>query len=245
VTIYAGTTKVLSQSKSSSTDFAAFGTLPATAGFVRLSVDDGIRTRNYNNTADITLLYYDSSQQSWFGNAATGAAIFATGGNLSFRGAAASFADSAGVNVAIQFVNIGASGATEYRINAGQASFKLYQLDATAASATGKLLTVQAQNATGTTSTGGELRLQSGTGTTAAGALTLYAGATERARAEAGGLAIGGGAGSYGGGVGVVYLKTAPTLPSSNPTGGGVLYVDAGALKYRGSSGTVTTLGVA
>lgn len=29
------------------------------------------------------------------------------------------------------------------------------------------------------------------------------------------------------------------------PTGGGVLYVEAGALKYKGSSGTVTTLGVA
>lgn len=29
------------------------------------------------------------------------------------------------------------------------------------------------------------------------------------------------------------------------PTGGGVLYVEAGALKFKGSSGTVTTLGVA
>ena len=32
------------------------------------------------------------------------------------------------------------------------------------------------------------------------------------------------------------------TAPSSNPTGGGYLYVEAGALKYRGSSGTVTTI---
>ena len=32
------------------------------------------------------------------------------------------------------------------------------------------------------------------------------------------------------------------TIPSANPTGGGVLYVEAGALKYRGSSGTVTTI---
>ncbi len=30
---------------------------------------------------------------------------------------------------------------------------------------------------------------------------------------------------------------------SGNPSGGGLLYVEAGALKYRGSSGTVTTLG--
>lgn len=32
------------------------------------------------------------------------------------------------------------------------------------------------------------------------------------------------------------------TIPSANPVGGGVLYVEAGALKYRGSSGTITTI---
>lgn len=35
------------------------------------------------------------------------------------------------------------------------------------------------------------------------------------------------------------------TVPTANPTGGGVLYVEAGALKYRGSSGTITTIAVA
>jgi hypothetical protein len=33
--------------------------------------------------------------------------------------------------------------------------------------------------------------------------------------------------------------------PSANLTGGGIIYVEAGALKYRGSSGTITTLGPA
>lgn len=32
------------------------------------------------------------------------------------------------------------------------------------------------------------------------------------------------------------------TAPTANPTSGGVLYVESGALKYRGSSGTVTTI---
>lgn len=32
------------------------------------------------------------------------------------------------------------------------------------------------------------------------------------------------------------------TAPTANPTGGGVLYVESGALKYRGSSGTITTI---
>jgi hypothetical protein len=40
----------------------------------------------------------------------------------------------------------------------------------------------------------------------------------------------------------VIGLANASTNPSTNPTGGGVLYADAGALKWRGSSGTVTTI---
>jgi hypothetical protein len=35
------------------------------------------------------------------------------------------------------------------------------------------------------------------------------------------------------------------TAPAANLTGGGIIYVEAGALKYRGSSGTITTLGLA
>jgi hypothetical protein len=40
----------------------------------------------------------------------------------------------------------------------------------------------------------------------------------------------------------VIYIANAATVPASNPSGGGVLYVEGGALKYRGSSGTVTTI---
>lgn len=47
---------------------------------------------------------------------------------------------------------------------------------------------------------------------------------------------------TYGGGVGVFFLANAGTNPSSNPTGGGILYVNAGALTYRGSGGTVTVI---
>lgn len=42
----------------------------------------------------------------------------------------------------------------------------------------------------------------------------------------------------------VVHIANG-TAPSANLTGGGLLWVEGGALKYRGSSGTVTTLGVA
>jgi hypothetical protein len=43
----------------------------------------------------------------------------------------------------------------------------------------------------------------------------------------------------------VWFLGNAVAVPGSNPSGGGNLYVEAGALKYRGSAGTVTTLGAA
>jgi hypothetical protein len=48
--------------------------------------------------------------------------------------------------------------------------------------------------------------------------------------------------GSFGGGDGVIGIANRTTAPSSNPTGGGVLYADSGALKWRGSGGTVTTI---
>lgn len=48
----------------------------------------------------------------------------------------------------------------------------------------------------------------------------------------------------FGSGTGpLLAMQNCTAAPSTNPTTGGVLYVDAGALKYRGSSGTVTTLG--
>lgn len=31
-------------------------------------------------------------------------------------------------------------------------------------------------------------------------------------------------------------------VPSTNPSGGGVLYSEGGALKWRGSGGTITTI---
>lgn len=49
----------------------------------------------------------------------------------------------------------------------------------------------------------------------------------------------------FGNGAKVIGLANATTVPTINPTGGGVLYAEAGALKWRGSSGTVTTIAAA
>jgi hypothetical protein len=41
---------------------------------------------------------------------------------------------------------------------------------------------------------------------------------------------------------GMVLINNLTTAPTTNPSGGGFLYCEGGALKYRGSSGTVTTI---
>jgi hypothetical protein len=56
---------------------------------------------------------------------------------------------------------------------------------------------------------------------------------------------IGSATASLGGGVVVIGIADATTVPTTNPTGGGVLYSQGGSLKWRGSSGTVTTIAAA
>jgi hypothetical protein len=46
----------------------------------------------------------------------------------------------------------------------------------------------------------------------------------------------------FGEGHGVIAIANASVAPSVNPAGGGILYVEDGALKYRGSNGAVTTI---
>jgi hypothetical protein len=46
----------------------------------------------------------------------------------------------------------------------------------------------------------------------------------------------------FGNGRGVLAIHNASVAPSTNPAEGGILYVEGGALKYRGSNGTVTVI---
>jgi hypothetical protein len=46
----------------------------------------------------------------------------------------------------------------------------------------------------------------------------------------------------FGRGEGVIAIANATLAPSVSPAGGGILYVEEGSLKYRGSSGTITTI---
>jgi len=55
-------------------------------------------------------------------------------------------------------------------------------------------------------------------------------------------LKIGPNAPTYGGGVGVVNLQDATVAPTTNPTGGGILYSLGGALFWRNPAGVVTPI---
>jgi hypothetical protein len=46
----------------------------------------------------------------------------------------------------------------------------------------------------------------------------------------------------FGAGRGVIAIGNAAVAPSVNPAGAGILYVEDGALRYRGSNGTVTVI---
>lgn len=63
----------------------------------------------------------------------------------------------------------------------------------------------------------------------------------EVAKFSAAGLGIGATA-DPANGKSVLAVKNAITVPTTNPTAGGIMYAEAGALKWRGSSGTVTTI---
>jgi len=80
-----------------------------------------------------------------------------------------------------------------------------------------------------------------GIGTNAAQPLILGTGGIERARIDASGN-LGLGVTTFGTSAVGVFGMVNATAPTTSPAGMGQLYVEAGALKYRGSSGTVTTI---
>ena len=95
-----------------------------------------------------------------------------------------------------------------------------------ATSHTGGKMTVRGGNAAGATSNnnGGDLALLWGTGATLDGNITLGADNT-----------------AWNSGEGIFFMGNMTTAPTGNPTSGIYVYVDSGAGKARGTSGTITT----
>ncbi len=84
----------------------------------------------------------------------------------------------------------------------------------------------------GSTTTDGEVRINTGTG-----ALAAYMDSSQNLGIRT--------STAFGSGAGVLGIANASTNPSTNPSLGGVLYSDAGAGKWRSSGGTTTTFGPA
>jgi len=78
-----------------------------------------------------------------------------------------------------------------------------------------------------------------------AGNLTIGCGGATNALIVNGSGNVGVGVSTFGTSAAKVLGLANATAPSTSPAGMGQLYVEAGALKYRGSSGTITTLAVA
>jgi hypothetical protein len=108
-------------------------------------------------------------------------------------------------------------------------------------------LTIQTEDLTVDNNGSGSLILKTGsagsggTGNHNSGNILLDLG-SKQGTGKVGNLGVFTTSGSFGSGEKVLFIGNCTTPPSSNPTGGGILYVESGALKYRGSSGTVTPI---
>ena len=108
-------------------------------------------------------------------------------------------------------------------------------------------LFIQAQETTGVSTTAGTLHLLGGlsSGTNTNGGDVLIAGGVGAGTGSDGNIAFGKIPNNYQSMEGGIYIADSTAVPTGTPTNGGFLYADSGALKYRGSSDTTTTLGAA
>ena len=232
----------------------------SSTGLLRIpNAATAVAARNAANSADLDLVKTDSSNVAIFGN---------TTGNTRVDGATA-VQSFIGGTFRFQVLS------TELDLNVSNVTFRvgmspLIQQTARTTNAATTDMTVRAEaawtSATGANLHGGNLILSSGTrgstsGRRGAVRLRVNGSSTETllettdVQAEATSPSrvvallankdittteLPSGTGDL-----VVYLGNCATAPTVNPVGGGVLYVESGALKYRGTAGTITTLGPA
>ena len=103
---------------------------------------------------------------------------------------------------------------------------------------------IAAQSVTAINSIGGNLILSSGAGPLGDGYVRMQVGGQDLLVLDGYllNISIFQEIGSFGSGTHVVFIANSTATPTSNPVGGGILYVENGALKYRGPSGSVTTI---
>lgn len=117
-----------------------------------------------------------SSGANWQNPSGGGGGSFTAGGDLAGNSTSQSVVSLTG---STGVINIAASG-NILTWNTSTTAPGLKQANTAVNGATGATMTIQAANATGTTTTGGALTLTSGTGTTTAGAVKIQTGAVDR-----------------------------------------------------------------
>lgn len=126
--------------------------------------------------------------------AASGSATTSTGGSVFIDAATGSPGTNGNIQMRIGTTpvftfNPVSAGVSSIQLANTATAFNLNQADKTTNASTGATFTIQAQNETGTTSTGGALTLTSGTGTTAAGSVNIQAGGVNKLVVAASGQA--------------------------------------------------------
>lgn len=240
------------------------GANPADAGACRLPNNVAINWRNAANSANVTALIVNGSNQVTLGTASFNTLI--AGAVVSTNGAS--------------YTNL-QGGATEFLVGLSQCSFKTSDINVnetssapiwrhsprtTDAATSATVFRAQSAWTSATTNrTGGTLILQGGARNGTAGkrgGVQIGLNGTTEYLVEVGDVQAEGTAPSRvlallrsaaitstemptNTGDLVIYIGNAAAVPSANAVGGGVLYAEGGALKWRGSGGTVTTLGAA
>lgn len=195
--------------------FIDFSESDVNSGFIRFpSNSDLIVARNAGDTQDITILSTDGDNELFIGDENINGQILTVADGRSF-------VFYSGSNIALQISNqsirYGVSPSTSGFIKAPNNSTIIAARNA-ANSNDISVLAVTSSDF-----------IQLGTST----ATTAINGAN---------ISLLSSIGSFGSGSAVIFIANAGVVPSTNPINGGILYVEAGALKYRGSSGTITTI---
>jgi hypothetical protein len=190
------------------------------------------------------------------GNLILNAGSGATFGLVDIRASVIQFVEPGG-NPAVNWT-IPTAGAYSFDVSGGATSVLLRQLTATGTA--GAVFTIKAQGAGGANLNGGKLVLQGGlnTGVGFRGGVQMSSSAAgdtslELAEVVAGNrivamhfmAAVTSTQMPANTGDGVTFVANRSTAPTANAVGGGILYAEAGALKWRGSAGTITTMAAA
>lgn len=199
--------------------YLAVGIIPAQIGLIRIPNSQNIVSRNAANDGDLTLLGVDST------NHITHGAGILNNGHI-FNTTTATIYDFqvnsvSKIQLGDQFISYGTIPATTGFLRAPGNSIMM------AARNTNNSINISI------CSTDADSTVQFSD----SNALTSINGLN---------LSILAATGDFGSGSRVIFIREAVTVPTTNPTGGGILYVTPlGALQYRGPNGMVTTIAAA